>query len=130
MKTTTSRLARASASILTAILLASCATTTEDDAPLVLTIVGNNDVHGQIMPREGRGGLVTLSGYVEALRATQDEVLLIDAGEGDGMAITIGRIETCSVSGLKLFALSHNTVRGAAGAAILNAELLVSTGRV
>lgn len=46
-----------------------------------------------------------------------------DADRGGGMAITVGRIEACPVMGLKLFALAHNTVRGAAGGAILNAEL-------
>ena len=53
-----------------------------------------------------------------------------DADEGRGMAITFGRVERCPVLGLKLFALAHNTVRGAAGAAILNAEMLVQRGRV
>jgi aspartate-semialdehyde dehydrogenase len=46
-----------------------------------------------------------------------------DADNGRGMAITIGRVEACPVMGIKLFALAHNTVRGAAGAAILDAEL-------
>ncbi|MFT6817530.1 MAG: aspartate-semialdehyde dehydrogenase [Myxococcota bacterium] len=49
-----------------------------------------------------------------------------DAHAGNGMAVTVGRIEACPVMGLKLFALCHNTVRGAAGAAILNAELVLS----
>jgi aspartate-semialdehyde dehydrogenase len=49
-----------------------------------------------------------------------------DAGAGAGMAITFGRVERCPVMGLKLFAIAHNTVRGAAGAAILNAELLAA----
>lgn len=53
-----------------------------------------------------------------------------DADLGGGMAVSFGRVERCPVMGLKLFALAHNTVRGAAGAAIQNAELLVSTGRV
>ena len=53
-----------------------------------------------------------------------------DAHAGGGMAVSIGRVEFCPVMGLKLFALAHNTVRGAAGAAVLNAELLLSTGRV
>lgn len=53
-----------------------------------------------------------------------------DADNGGGMAVTIGRVERCPVMGLKLFALAHNTVRGAAGAAILNAELLVARGLV
>jgi aspartate-semialdehyde dehydrogenase len=46
------------------------------------------------------------------------------------MAVTFGRVERCPVMGLKLFALSHNTIRGAAGAALQNAELLVRSGRV
>jgi aspartate-semialdehyde dehydrogenase len=53
----------------------------------------------------------------------------MDADAGGGMAVTFGRVERCSVMGLKLFALAHNTVRGAAGAAILDAELLVACGR-
>ena len=53
-----------------------------------------------------------------------------DAMAGAGMAVSFGRVEACPVMGLKLFALAHNTVRGAAGAAILNAELLVSQGRL
>jgi aspartate-semialdehyde dehydrogenase len=48
----------------------------------------------------------------------------LDAEAGRGMAVTVGRIERCPVMGLKLFALAHNTVRGAAGAAVLNAELV------
>lgn len=53
-----------------------------------------------------------------------------DAMVGAGMAVAFGRVERCEVMGLKLFALSHNTIRGAAGAALLNAELLVSRGLV
>ena len=49
-----------------------------------------------------------------------------DCMNGDGMAISIGRVESCSVMTLKYFVLAHNTIRGAAGAAIANAELLVS----
>jgi aspartate-semialdehyde dehydrogenase len=47
-----------------------------------------------------------------------------DADNGDGMAVTVGNIERCPVMGIKLFTLAHNTVRGAAGAAIANVELL------
>ncbi|MCB9759301.1 MAG: aspartate-semialdehyde dehydrogenase [Alphaproteobacteria bacterium] len=53
-----------------------------------------------------------------------------DAWRGEGMAVTVGRIEPCAVMGIKLFCLAHNTVRGAAGAAIADAELLVATGRL
>ena len=53
-----------------------------------------------------------------------------DAMAGNGMAVSFGRVERCPVMGLKLYVLAHNTIRGAAGAAVLNAELLVATERV
>lgn len=53
-----------------------------------------------------------------------------DAGAGAGMAITVGRIEPCEVMTVKFFALAHNAIRGAAGGAIANAELLVERGIV
>jgi aspartate-semialdehyde dehydrogenase len=42
--------------------------------------------------------------------------------------VTVGRIRRCPVLGTKFVALAHNTVRGAAGAAILNAELMQAEG--
>jgi aspartate-semialdehyde dehydrogenase len=45
-----------------------------------------------------------------------------------GMAVSIGRLRPCPILDYKFTILSHNTVRGAAGGAILNAELLVSEG--
>ncbi len=54
----------------------------------------------------------------------------LDVHEGAGMSVVLGRLEPCPVMGVKLYALAHNTVRGAAGAALLNAELLVATERV
>jgi len=50
-----------------------------------------------------------------------------DIMAGDGMAISIGRVEPCAVMSLKYFVLAHNTIRGAAGAAIANAELLLTS---
>jgi len=47
-----------------------------------------------------------------------------------GMAVSIGRLRECSNFGWKFSVLSHNTVRGAAGCAILNAELLVKQGYI
>lgn len=47
-----------------------------------------------------------------------------DRDNGKGMAITIGRLRPCPLLGWKFVMLVHNTVRGAAGASILNAELL------
>jgi aspartate-semialdehyde dehydrogenase len=52
----------------------------------------------------------------------------LDAGRGDGMAITVGRVRPCRVLHARFVALGHNTVRGAAGAAILNAELMHTEG--
>ncbi|MEO6119885.1 MAG: aspartate-semialdehyde dehydrogenase [Terriglobales bacterium] len=51
-----------------------------------------------------------------------------DIHRGNGMTTTIGRLRPCSVFDWKFTVLSHNTVRGAAGAAILNAELLKAKG--
>jgi hypothetical protein len=66
--------------------------------------------------------------HAQTLSARTQSVM--DADNGAGMAISFGRVERCPTMGLKLFALAHNTLRGAAGAAVLNAELLVHTGRV
>lgn len=52
----------------------------------------------------------------------------LDAGCENGMAVSVGRVRRCPVLDFKLVALGHNTVRGAAGAAILNAELLAHEG--
>jgi aspartate-semialdehyde dehydrogenase len=54
----------------------------------------------------------------------------LDAGRDGGMAVTVGRIRPCPILGTKLVALGHNTIRGAAGAALLNAELMVADGWV
>ena len=44
------------------------------------------------------------------------------------MATSIGRLRPCPILGYKFAALSHNTIRGAAGGSILNAELLAVSG--
>ncbi len=51
-----------------------------------------------------------------------------DAERGAGMAVTVGRLRPCPVLDWKFTVLSHNTIRGAAGAALLNAELLKVQG--
>ncbi len=51
-----------------------------------------------------------------------------DVERDSGMAIFTGRLRACPVLGYKFIALGHNTVRGAAGAAVLNAELMHSEG--
>jgi len=52
----------------------------------------------------------------------------LDADRDRGMAVTVGRLRRCPVLSWKFVVLGHNTVRGAAGAAILNAELMVARG--
>ena len=52
----------------------------------------------------------------------------LDRDAGGGMSISVGRIARDGVLGHRFVALSHNTIRGAAGAAILNAELLLAKG--
>jgi aspartate-semialdehyde dehydrogenase len=52
----------------------------------------------------------------------------LDADLGGGMTVTVGRVRECPVMHAKFVALGHNTVRGAAGAAILNAELMHAEG--
>lgn len=52
----------------------------------------------------------------------------LDIHRGNGMTTTVGRLRPCGVLDWKFTVLSHNTVRGAAGAAILNAELLKQKG--
>jgi len=51
-----------------------------------------------------------------------------DALRGRGMTVSVGRLRPCSVLDWKFVALGHNTVRGAAGAAVLNAELMQAEG--
>jgi aspartate-semialdehyde dehydrogenase len=51
-----------------------------------------------------------------------------DVSTGNGMAAVVGRVRECPLLDVKLTLLSHNLLRGAAGAALLNAELLASRG--
>jgi aspartate-semialdehyde dehydrogenase len=54
----------------------------------------------------------------------------LDAERGNGMAVTVGRVRACTLLDLKFALLGHNTIRGAAGAAIQIAELLQAEGRL
>ena len=51
-----------------------------------------------------------------------------DVERGNGMTVSVGRLRPCGVLDYKFTVLSHNTIRGAAGAALLNAELLKAQG--
>ena len=52
----------------------------------------------------------------------------LDRDCGSGMTVVVGRVRRCPVLTLRFVLLSHNMVRGAAGAAVLNAELLAARG--
>ncbi|MES2125455.1 MAG: aspartate-semialdehyde dehydrogenase [Gemmatimonadota bacterium] len=52
----------------------------------------------------------------------------LDLDRGQGMTVTVGRVRPCPLHHLRLVALGHNLVRGAAGAAVQNAELAVRSG--
>ena len=52
----------------------------------------------------------------------------LDRDAENGMATTVGRVRECPLLGTKFVALGHNTIRGAAGASILNAELFKVEG--
>ncbi|MBK8313508.1 MAG: aspartate-semialdehyde dehydrogenase [Acidobacteria bacterium] len=52
----------------------------------------------------------------------------LDRDAGNGMATVVGRISKDTIFDYKLTLISHNTIRGAAGAAVLNAELLIAKG--
>ncbi len=55
---------------------------------------------------------------------------LRDRDAGRGMTVTLGRLRPCPILGYKFVMLAHNTIRGAAGGSILNAELCVVKGLV
>jgi aspartate-semialdehyde dehydrogenase len=63
--------------------------------------------------------------YIEAKDRPQPR---FDVDFGYGMTTTVGRLRPCNALDWKFTVLSHNTIRGAAGAALLNAELLREQG--
>jgi aspartate-semialdehyde dehydrogenase len=67
---------------------------------------------------------------VEFLAADDRPQPRLDRMRGAGMAATVGRLRPCSLLDWKFTVLSHNTIRGAAGAALLNAELLMQLGKL
>jgi len=52
----------------------------------------------------------------------------LDAQRAAGMAVSVGRVRPCPALSWRFVALGHNTIRGAAGASILNAELMKAEG--
>jgi aspartate-semialdehyde dehydrogenase len=55
---------------------------------------------------------------------------LRDRDAGHGMTVTLGRLRRCPILGYKFVMLGHNTIRGAAGGSVLNAELCVHKGLI
>jgi aspartate-semialdehyde dehydrogenase len=53
-----------------------------------------------------------------------------DRDADKGMAVSVGRLRPCNVFDLRFTGLSHNTIRGAAGGGVLNAELLKYKGYI
>ena len=67
-----------------ALLVASCVSTTSQPDLVVITVIGSNDVHGELIARDDRGGMTTFSGYVSAVRDARSgdgALLLVDAGD-------------------------------------------------
>jgi aspartate-semialdehyde dehydrogenase len=54
----------------------------------------------------------------------------LDRMRGKGMTATVGRLRPCSLLDWKFTVLSHNTIRGGAGAAVLNGEFLAALGKL
>jgi len=54
----------------------------------------------------------------------------LDRHAGRGMAVSVGRVRPCDILDVKFVVLGHNTIRGAAGASVLNAELMVAQGMI
>jgi aspartate-semialdehyde dehydrogenase len=52
----------------------------------------------------------------------------LDRDRENGMAVSVGRLRPCPILDIRMVALVHNTIRGAAGAALLNAELMEARG--
>ena len=54
----------------------------------------------------------------------------LDVNAGNGMTVTVGRVRADTIFDIRMVVSGHNIVRGAAGASVLNAELLVKRGMV
>ena len=92
------------------------------------------DAWQSFQPLSGKGheGLHLPSAPLHPVVYTEGETRpqpKLDLERGNGMTTTVGRLRPCSIFDWKFTLLSHNTVRGAAGAAILNAEILAVLGK-
>ncbi len=88
------------------------------------------DVWAEFKPLAGQGLPTAPEQPVEFAPQNDRPQPRLDRNRGNGMAVTVGRLRPCNVLDWKFILLSHNTIRGAAGATILNAELLASLGKL
>jgi len=84
----------------------------------------------EFAPLKGKNLPMAPEQPVEFVTAEDRPQPRLDRMRGAGMAATVGRLRPCGLLDWKFTVLSHNTIRGAAGAALLNAELLVSLGKL
>ncbi|MGI8771525.1 MAG: aspartate-semialdehyde dehydrogenase [Acidobacteriaceae bacterium] len=84
----------------------------------------------EFMPLRGNALPSAPEQPVEFLQAEDRPQPRLDRLRGAGMSATVGRLRPCSLLDWKFTVLSHNTIRGAAGAALLNAELLLKQGKL
>jgi aspartate-semialdehyde dehydrogenase len=84
----------------------------------------------EFAPLRGQGLPSAPDQPVEFVAAEDRPQPRLDRMRGNGMASTVGRLRPCGLLDWKFTVLSHNTIRGAAGAAILNAEILEKQGKL
>ena len=72
-------------SLLALVLAITACATLDDERPLTITVIGMNDVHGELAPKPGSGGIAGMSGFIHAVRQAREAdggaVLVIDAGD-------------------------------------------------
>jgi aspartate-semialdehyde dehydrogenase len=99
--------------------------------------------HGAVDPEEARQVMAAFRGVpqerglpsaprrpVHVLANGEVPQPRLHVGRGGGMAAVVGRVRPCPLGHLRMVVLSHNTVRGAAGGALLCAELALADGRI
>ena len=84
----------------------------------------------EFRPLQGQNLPTAPAQPVEWIAAEDRPQPRLDKNRGNGMAASVGRLRPCGLLDWKFTVLSHNTIRGAAGAAIVNAELLLSLGKL
>ena len=88
-----------------------------------------NEVEAALAAFRGVDGLPSAPAHPLIVRSEENRPQpRLDRDAQDGMAVSVGRVQPCSVLDFRMVSLVHNTLRGAAGGALLNAELLVVEG--